>query len=171
METASKVAKWILAYNRFYEDTEDAPKISNMKLQKLLYYTQGCFLAAQNRPLFGDEIAAWPHGPVVESVYNEYKGFGSGGIVLEKGYEYPRFERETTDLLMNVHRAFAWHSASKLRNMTHSEDPWRETPQKAVIPKDLIAKYFREHYEFEQLSLNAYRKKSSAQKLCIFQRL
>ena len=41
--TASDVAKWFLAYNRTVSADEGAEYISNLKLQKLLYYAQGSF--------------------------------------------------------------------------------------------------------------------------------
>ncbi|MCI8513016.1 MAG: DUF4065 domain-containing protein [Lachnospiraceae bacterium] len=59
--------------------------IANLKLQKLLYYAQGCFLAVAGAPLFLEDILAWQHGPVVEPVYYQYKGYGSGGI-FQKEY-------------------------------------------------------------------------------------
>ena len=50
--------------------------ISNLQLQKILYYVQKTFL--QNDMLaFSDEIEAWQFGPVVREVYNKYCGFGS----------------------------------------------------------------------------------------------
>ncbi|WP_196220177.1 Panacea domain-containing protein [Terrilactibacillus tamarindi] len=59
--------------------------ISNLKLQKILYYLQARFLTNDSGPLFNDEISKWRYGPVVPSVYHEFKLFGSGAItrVLE----------------------------------------------------------------------------------------
>jgi uncharacterized phage-associated protein len=102
-------------------------------------------------------LGAWEHGPVVKSIYNEYKSFGRKGIVPgdgincpeDNGLARPKFDRETTDMLMRVHRGFAWHTASELRNMTHSEDPWKNTPRNKVIPQSFISDYFKAHYEFE----------------------
>ena len=48
---ASLIAKWFLYYNQITMDQEDADLISNLKLQKLLYYAQGCFLAIKGIPL------------------------------------------------------------------------------------------------------------------------
>jgi uncharacterized phage-associated protein len=39
--------------------------ISNLKLQKLLYYAQGFYLAIYGKALFEEDIVAWEHGPVV----------------------------------------------------------------------------------------------------------
>lgn len=46
--------------------------ITNLKLQKLLYYLQGHWLATFDGPLFGDKIEAWRYGPVVPSVYSHF---------------------------------------------------------------------------------------------------
>ena len=54
--------------------------MTNMKLQKMLYYQQGFHLAYFGEPLFDEEIEAWMYGPVVPSVYDEYKSNGKNGI-------------------------------------------------------------------------------------------
>ena len=46
-----------------------------LKLQKLLYYSQGWYLAQTNQTLFEEDIQAWGHGPVCPSVYHHYKAF------------------------------------------------------------------------------------------------
>ena len=56
----------------------DESDMTNMKLNKLLYYAQGIHLARTGHPLFRDQIEAWQHGPVVPSVYQQYKEFGAG---------------------------------------------------------------------------------------------
>ena len=54
--------------------------VTNMKLQKLLYYMQGFHLAWFDTPLFDEEIEAWMYGPVVPSVFETYKHEGKRGI-------------------------------------------------------------------------------------------
>jgi len=49
--------------------------LTNLKLQKLLYYSQAWYLALNDETLFSDDIEAWVHGPVVSSVYQEYKKY------------------------------------------------------------------------------------------------
>ena len=54
---------------------EDCP-ISNLQLQKILYYLQKEFLK-RNERLFDDDFVAWQFGPVIEEVYYNYSIFGS----------------------------------------------------------------------------------------------
>ena len=146
--TASEVAKWFLAYNRMAEDDRGAERISNLKLQKLLYYAQGTFLAITGEPLFDDDLVAWAHGPVVESVYHEHKANHADGIVFEDDFDGSSFTDEENRLLEEVYNVFGQYSAWKLRNMTHEETPWRTTKPNAVIPKEVIRDYFiKEHVE------------------------
>ncbi len=64
------VAQYFLA--KADEDAGDL--MSNLKLQKLMYYAQGFSLALCNKPLFPERIEAWIHGPVISALYHEYKG-------------------------------------------------------------------------------------------------
>ena len=52
--TASQIAKWFLAYNNIHVAEESADYISNMKLQKLLYYAQGVYMGITGKKLFVD---------------------------------------------------------------------------------------------------------------------
>lgn len=144
--TASAVAKWFLARNRIAENEDGAECISNLKLQKLLYYAQGCFLAVTDLPLFNDDIVAWQHGPVVESVYQIYRHNGANGIEFKEDFDFSFFSKEENDLLSEVYDVFGQYSAWKLRNMTHEEDPWKETPLNSIIPIEKIKTYFKKEY-------------------------
>jgi uncharacterized phage-associated protein len=53
--------------------------ISHLQLQKILYFSEAYYLV-NNTTLFDDTISKWKLGPVVESVYHEYKTFGSNNI-------------------------------------------------------------------------------------------
>lgn len=145
--TALNAAKWFLARNRQEEDN-GADGISNLKIQKLLYYAQGCTLAITNAPLFDDPIVAWKHGPVVESTYHEFKQFESGSIDLAKLSDSTVIEFSDTisAILENVYQMFGQFSAWKLRNMTHEETPWMTTEKNAVIDIEKIKQFFLNNY-------------------------
>lgn len=149
LSTASNVAKWFIVRNRL-EEINDGDPITNLKLQKLLYYAQGSTLAMKDTRLFDEPIEAWKHGPVVPTVYEEYKYFGSNGIELENGFDMSCIDQETTEILEEVYDVFGQYTAWRLRNMTHEETPWlsvwNPNRPKQAIDTEIIKKYFKEHY-------------------------
>lgn len=50
--------------------------MTNMRVNKLLYFAQGECLRQLGKPLFDEDMEAWDYGPVVPSVYRTYKEFG-----------------------------------------------------------------------------------------------
>lgn len=119
--------------------------MTNMKLQKMLYYQQGFHLAYFGTPLFNEDIEAWMYGPVVPSVYNNYKDNGKGGIIPNKEKIF-EFENEKEEALFNeVFRVYGVYSALGLMEMTHSEIPWKSTKtgEGNVISKDKIKTFFK----------------------------
>lgn len=145
--TAKQIAEWFLNYNamQIEEFGDGTERLSNLKLQKLLYYAQGCYLALKDQPLFDDDFLAWTHGPVIQCIYDEYKKYGPNGIPKPEKYENV-LPKEVQDILVEVYEVFGKYSAWGLRNMTHQEDPWKNTPNSGVISKESIKKYFKEHY-------------------------
>ena len=141
MYKATEIANWFLSYNDYLREIEDEDTdyISNLKLQKLLYYAQGSYLSIYDKPLFKESIEAWRHGPVVDSVYQKYKKFGSSGI---DEFDKSDIDKETESLLKEVYKIFGKYSAWGLREMTHQEDPWKETDINQVISNEKIKKYF-----------------------------
>lgn len=119
---AMTVAKWFVAW----AEAEDAD-LSNLKLQKLLYYAQGHHLARTGKPLFEETIEAWSHGPVVPQVYRAFKKFDSSDIRLPDSdtFMWDQIDTETTDLLILVWNTYGEFAAWRLRNMTHDEAPWK----------------------------------------------
>ena len=117
--------------------------ISNLKLQKLLYYCQGFHLAAYDDPQFGEDILAWENGPVVESIWRKYRDHGRNAINTEH-ISIPTSLSETQEKLIDsVYNAYGQYSGWKLRNMTHKEPPWVDTPRNGVITHNKLKSYFR----------------------------
>jgi uncharacterized phage-associated protein len=142
---ALTIAKWFIAWAEAEED-----ELSNLKLQKLLYYAQGHRLAEQHKPLFADPIQAWSHGPVIPAVYHKYKEHGRDSIELpdDDSFNWEDVDRETSDLLIRVWNTYGGFSAGRLRNMTHTERPWkshfRPDEHDIVIPAGEIEESFTE---------------------------
>lgn len=75
-DTARDVARYILRYA-----AERRIAVTNLKLQKLLQFSQGWYLAVVGQPLFDEPLQAWPLGGAVYDVWQCYKGFGKFPIV------------------------------------------------------------------------------------------
>lgn len=118
--------------------------LTNMKLQKLLYYEQGFHLAYFNTPLFAESIEAWQYGPVVPQVYEHYKPSGRAG--LEPTPSDFKFENKIEKALFDeVYRVYSAYSAIGLMEMTHAETPWRTTNVGVgnIISHDKMKVFFR----------------------------
>ncbi|MDR1879307.1 MAG: DUF4065 domain-containing protein [Tannerellaceae bacterium] len=119
--------------------------LTNLKLQKILYYLQGYYLAIYNEKLFDDEIESWRYGPVVSEVYHAYKSYGNYPIVLpdvEMNFDY--LSSSQKKFINKVYAYFRQFSAIKLMDMTHDELPWKTTYGKGIpIPEELLCDFFR----------------------------
>ena len=148
MLSADDVADWFLAKDH---DT-DEPDMSNLKLQKLLYYAQGHHLGRMKSPLFQEDIQAWQHGPVVSSVYHRFKRCGKDVLPLtarNDGSAQVSGQAEVT--LEKVWKSYSQMSAWALRERTHSELPWADhySPGRldSVIPLESLEAFFSPQYD------------------------
>lgn len=121
--------------------------ITNLQLNKLLYFAQGHYLARTGKPLFDEEIEAWKFGPVVPSIYQAYKGCGKMPItVLDEDYDADAFSDEEMNLLMEVACKYGQYSASALVGLTHRPDtPWSRVYSplaKNIVKQQDIKDYF-----------------------------
>ncbi len=118
--------------------------MTNMKLQKMLYYQQGFHLAYFGTPLFEADMEAWMYGPVVPEVYSAYKDFGKNGITGDHDNVLMLDEREEA-LFSEVMLVYGKYSAIGLMNMTHEEMPWMSTQvgEGNVIDKEKMMEFFK----------------------------
>lgn len=138
MKSAQDIANFFLSHS-YGGEMDD---LTNLKLQKLLYYTQGYALAYLARPLFSDQITAWRHGPVVESVYHSYKQYGKTPLPALQNYSLSNFDQDEIFVINKVASTYGQYSPWRLRNMTHQENPWLITPQDCYIDHNEIRNYF-----------------------------
>jgi uncharacterized phage-associated protein len=139
MITAKNVAEYFLMLSQ----PGFGDYMSNLRLQKLVYYAQGFHLAKYDAPIFADPILAWNYGPVVEDLYFEYKKFRSGVIPLPENPDLSMFTKRQKDLMDDVFLVYGQYTALKLMELTHNELPWKLTERDHVIPRDLMKKYFK----------------------------
>lgn len=101
--------------------------VTPLKLQKLLYYCQGYALALTGKPLFADPIEAWKYGPVVGSVYREYKAYGKCCIPFETVEAIDELDEIPASIARLVVNDKGRLSGIALANATHLELPWKDT--------------------------------------------
>ena len=126
------------------EDRDAGDLMSNLKLQKLVYYAQGIYLALYDEPLFAETIEAWFHGPVIPELYESYKCYGAGEIPAPETLDFSIFDYKSHQLLEQVYYVFGKFSGWQLREMTHNEAPWKKTANKGIIESDRLKNYFKE---------------------------
>lgn len=134
---------------RFFVDrgTND-PKLTHLKLQKLVYYAQAWSMVFFGKPLFDESVEAWSNGPAVYLVWKEFNCYGKN---LIRDYEYSQasFGPEQRQILDLVWEKYGFFSANELWALSHLEAPWIEA--RGDIP--LIEKS-REEIPLE--SMNSY---------------
>lgn len=82
------------------------------------------------------------YGPVIPSVYAEFKDCGGSAIPLDDRYTPIELSEDEEDLFQQVYDAYGQFSAFKLMEMTHNEAPWKSVKIGNVIPKANILSYF-----------------------------
>ncbi|NES77858.1 MULTISPECIES: Panacea domain-containing protein [unclassified Okeania] len=118
-----EIAKYFIM--RAYQDGREA-QITNMKIQKLLYYSQCLYLALNDEPLFTDEIQAWRYGPVCPPAYKFYSKFEAEQLPIPNQESITNIPSEVKEVLGETWQYFGEYHAYYLSNLTHLEFPWKK---------------------------------------------
>ncbi len=110
---------------RAYEDGLEA-EMTNMKVQKLLYYSQSLHLALYSEPLFEAEIQAWRYGPVCPPAYKFYSEFEAKQLPIPDKESLLQLSPQKQELLEEIWEYFGGYHAFRLSDMTHVEFPWKK---------------------------------------------
>jgi uncharacterized phage-associated protein len=150
MARAKEVARFLV---HLAANSDEPDYLTNLRLQKLLYYVQAWSLVMRKQAMFGERIEAWVHGPVVREVYAAYANNGGRVILPEDiGEEEFGLTDEERSFVGSVWESYKGYSASKLREMTHEEDPWVNARKgcgpadscEAELSREAILEYFRD---------------------------
>lgn len=157
MYNVMDVARFVVNYS-----IDIGRPVSNLKLQKLLYFIQVAFIRCYGVPCFDEPIVHWRHGPVVESVYQKYKAYGAENIT-DKENEYFSFSFDSknmsfvTDRKLYNENIFRFMHLGLMKSiveqykdflpwdmveLTHREGPWKETNRNEEITVDMIKRYY-----------------------------
>jgi len=127
--------------------------LSTYELQKLVYFAQAWTLTWDGRPLFAEEIQAWPKGPVVPRLFTHHRTRriisdlpgGSAETLTEQ-------ERATVDAVLDF---YGHRSADELVEMTHQDQPWidarRGLPALMPSKRPISERAMRRFYTVKQV--------------------
>ena len=134
---ANDVAKYIIN-----KCTIDECAVSDLQLQKILYFIQLNFIRQFNYLAFDNPLIAKQYGPIVRSVYETYKVYGASPIMLFfKGTEkmFNKEERIVADWVIETCRE---RNPWELVEKSHIKGgPWDRTEIDSEIPKELLVDY------------------------------
>ena len=141
----------------FIEYAGEESDVTNLKLQKLIYYAQGVHLARTGHTLFDEDILAWDYGPVVKEVYDKYKDNGAN-VIPACGIDLDDvLEEKEAETLIDVNREIGKYSAHYLVNKTHRNGtPWINTLRSKVIEINKIKEYFSEKEIVPEFDIKNY---------------
>lgn len=138
---------------------DEGNPVTQMKLQKLIYFAQGIHLAMHHTPLVKDVIQAWKFGPVIPEIYQEYKLYGSLPITDFKYARSFSFFDENPNYILDEDAKYTinetWNAlknlnAIELSNWTHADgSPWSNHFKQGIadisIPTDEMETYFKRY--------------------------
>ena len=113
---------------------EDQNPVTQMKLQKLVFFAHGLYYAYTEgkEKLIEEPIEAWKFGPVIPVLYEKYKYFGADPITPENDVlnfigksldtSETTFDRKAKELLEETWEQLKYKSAIELSNWTHQEN-------------------------------------------------
>ncbi|MDR1039734.1 MAG: DUF4065 domain-containing protein [Deltaproteobacteria bacterium] len=145
--SAVAVANWFIERNRI-----EPCELTHLKLQKLLYFAQGWYLAYHNAPLFEDPIEAWKYGPVVRSVYYALNDRRKNEVITEpiegyvlQGENYKvigtpgmSFRDDGTEVFMvSIWKNYSRMNPWELVSISHAkESPWDRVSKSLEVSYD-----------------------------------
>ena len=154
------IARYVINYVNNNDDL-----ISNLKLQKVLYFIQAKFLTDIGYPCFKEEIEAWSMGVVIPSVYNEYKRYGAGCILPVKEFfvysddifecKYVKYSDDVIDdydkkAINEIINKCANYSDFQLTSITRNQTPYIKayytfkSLRRKIVSKDDIYDFFKD---------------------------
>lgn len=133
---------------------KDGKEISNLKLQKMIFYCQAYHIAKYKERLIDCNFEAWKHGAVLPALYHDYCSYGYSNINifnLEKYNEIIKnFGEYLIGFLDKIIDKFSSMSADAIRTLNHNEEPWKRAREgylpsencNKIIDEELMNKYY-----------------------------
>lgn len=138
--------------------------LTNLALQKLLYFAHAMFLIEQGRPLLSGYFEAWEYGPVHPAAYQAFKSAGANAIEFRatklnvvRGTREPLATPAEPEIIRHVARiiqSYGRMTPGRLVDISHAKGaPWHFVVDKGRtslafgmrIPDEVIRERFKHH--------------------------
>lgn len=125
-------------------------RLTNMQVQKLVYFAHGWHLALTGKPLIFDDVKAWTFGPVLPEVYENLRQYKASpvGLPIQPDSSNKLEDTVTGRFLDRIFQKYGHLDGIKMSYLTHKpETPWQKTWDEdpfGVIPNDLIESHFKQ---------------------------
>lgn len=144
MEDIKKYSDFFINY---FSKKGEENDLTNIKLNKLLYFAYGLYLAKTGKKLFNGDFRAYKHGPVEVSIYNKYKTFGTNPISsIDNSID--EFPEDIFETLIDILSKYGDKSSWYLSNLTHDDfnSPWKKVDylKKEKIKDEDLIDYFKD---------------------------
>ncbi len=122
-------------------------RLTNLRLQKLIYFAHGFYLATTSTSLISEEFEAWQYGPVLRSLYTKLRGYKDKPIDITSLQSFDEIPAESVaeHAIELVLRKFASTQTMRLVDISHAQgSPWEEARNRKAtyISNDSIRRYF-----------------------------
>jgi uncharacterized phage-associated protein len=133
--------------------------LSNMQLQKLVFFAHGIHLGAfDGEALIDETVKAWDFGPVIPELYEKLRVFGRGKVTTDLAPQMRDFfsdDGTEMEAIRTTWDAYKDKAAWQLSNISHVKgSPWDQVwncdqNRYANIPNKLIQDYYQRHLRVE----------------------
>lgn len=100
--------------------------LTNLRLQKILYYMTLVFLAYMKEPCFSNKMEAWDLGPTVPKAYRTYAKYGAGEIPGERTLAMEVISPEHRKAMNELMDALDAYTTDQLIMISKSHSPWKK---------------------------------------------
>ncbi len=135
---------------------EVSQRITILQVIKQVYFCEAWMLGIHDRSMIRQDIIAWRYGPVIVSVYESLRGYGSNPIPLTILHvPEEEYKEDELSIIDQVHKVYGPLTGLQLSALTHQRGTpwhttWRSWGRNAIIPKTLIRNYYRQKYEAQE---------------------
>ncbi len=143
--SARQIANWFIKESNY--------SLSNMQIQKLVYFSYGWLMAFHKKILIDEPIEAWQYGTVVPSLYQDLRTYRKKNVtkrIEPENYNCiykEKIDGQTLEVLNFVKACYGNKSATFLSNLTHViGGAWHKAIENnlTIIPTEFIKKEFED---------------------------